>query len=406
MSRRVIVIGSGIAGLAAAYASRVARANVTMVLGRPGASALMSGALDDIEWERASAAPPRPLEPHEAGFLEALGIWEVGAERALVATLSGRLRPARGRDRAILDLSTLSNAKIALPRTSRPGWDADALAASLSAEPSAKERGLVFEAIDADTLRFTDEAALSDWDLALRHDEERMAWLAERLRASAELADKQAVLFGPWLGLEARALEVLRAGLEIPVGEALSPVGGVAGLRFERARDALLASVDVVTQPGEVVRVRGESGRAFVELVSDAMLDAHIVILATGGVAGGGIVLSRSSLHGLDDDAAEREPIFVPSMEVSATVASDGRPLSLASSAHGPDLEPLAWSNSRGRSMIERVGLFAMEDGRARRPDGAPIDWLLVAGDTLSDRPRTALEALRTGLIAGHRAAL
>lgn len=405
MSTRVVVIGSGLAGLAAAFAARKAKANVTMVLGRPGASALMSGAVDDVEWERAASVAPAKLEAAEVDFLDALGTFRLAEEPAWVATSSGRLRPARGRDSAVLDLAGLEDATVALPRANRPGWDADGLARALSADPLAKARGLRFEAISAEILRFADETKLSHPELAARHDAERVAWLADRLRAAPELAGKRALLFGPWLGLENPAASVLSEALGLPVGETLSQVGGVAGLRFERARDRLLSSLDVVTQPGQVVRLRGEAGRSIVELEGDAMLDADRVVLAIGGTAGGGIVLSKAALHGIEDDARGREPIFTPSLESPAVVASSGRPLSLPSSPYGPVFESLAWSAVRESSLLERVGLFATEDAHAKRHDGEPIDWLLVAGDAIADRPRTVLQALRSGLRAGERAA-
>lgn len=399
MSRRVVVIGSGVAGLAAAFAARRARATVTMVMGRPGATTLMSGAIDDVEWER--AGEPRPLSAEERAFLQALGIWEVGERPTLVVTSSGCLRPARGRDRMVLDLSGLENATIALPRLPRHDWDADALAAALSSEPLARARGLRFEAIDVETLRFADEAVLPAYELAERHQGERLAWLAERLRPA--LAGKSALLFGPFLGLEPTVAETLTEALGMPVGETLSPVGGLAGLRFERARDRLSSQLDVVPQPGWTTGVRGEAGRVIVELAGDAMLDGNVAVLATGGVAGGGIVLSRAMLGGLDENGA-REPCFVPSLECWAVLAARGEVLSLPSSPYGPSPEDLAWSAVPGQPLLERVG-FAVAEGHALRAEGEAIDWLLVAGDAVADRPRTVLEAIRSGLLAGSLAA-
>ena len=399
MSRRVVVIGSGVAGLAAAFAARRAKATVTMVMGRPGATALTSGAIDDLEWERAAEA--KPLGAEEEAFLLALGIWEVGARHALVATSSGRLRPARGRDRVLLDLSQLENAVVALPRLPRHDWDADALALALSSEPLALARGLRFEAIDVDLLRFADEAHLPAFELAERHQGERIDWLVERLRPAVE--GKGALLFGPFLGLDPTVAETLTEALGLPVGETLSPVGGVAGLRFERARDRLLGQLDVVTQPGWTTAIRGEAGRVIVELSGDAMLDGNVVVLATGGVAGGGILLSKAMLGGLDENAG-REPAFVPSLDCGAVLAARGQVLSLPSSAYGPSPEELAWSAVPGRPLLESVG-FAVADGHGLLPEGDAIDWLLVAGDAVADRQRTVLEAIRTGLRAGALAA-
>lgn len=401
MSTRVVVIGSGVAGLAAAYAARRAKANVTMVLGRPGASTLFSGAIDGGAWERGL---PFELSEDERAFLDAFRIWSISDAPALVATLSGRLRPARGRDRNLLDLSAFRDTTIALPRASRPEWDADGLARMLSGDPMAMERGLRFEAIDAEILRYADETKLPTWDLASRHDEDRLGWLVERLR-EARLEGKGALLFGPWLGLDASAASTLSSALGLAVGETLSPVGGVAGLRFEGARDRLLAALDIVTQPGRVVRVEGQGEHAIVELAGEAMLDANKVVLAIGGVAGGGLTLSSSALEGLDDDARSRAPIFTASVSNPAAVAAFGRPLTLASSPYGPSFEAFAWSASRGRSLLEAAGLYVASDGCALKAGGERIDWLSVAGDAIADRERAVLAALRSGILAGRRAA-
>src|SRR5690606_37418466 len=107
----------------------------------------------------------------------------------------------------------------------------------------------------------------------------------------------------------------------------------------------------------------------------------------------------KAMLGGLDENAG-REPAFVPSLDCGAVLAARGQVLSLPSSAYGPSPEELAWSAVPGRPLLESVG-FAVADGHGLLPEGDAIDWLLVAGDAVADRPRTVLEAIRTGLRAG-----
>ena len=51
MSRRVLVIGAGVAGLAAAWSAARAGHEVTLLSAGAGASALGGGAVDDVTWE-------------------------------------------------------------------------------------------------------------------------------------------------------------------------------------------------------------------------------------------------------------------------------------------------------------------------------------------------------------------
>lgn len=401
--RRAVVVGSGLAGTAAAFAARRGGADVTMVLGRPGASALGSGALDD-RWDAGEEAAPIAPTADEQAFFDALGLFRVGPRRALVATLSGRLRFAGGCDRAVLDLASLADATVAVPRADRADWDADSIARALSDDPLAAARRLRFEPIDADALRHTDEARLPERELAARHDAARIAWLAERLRGA--LAGKAAVLLGPWLALDGTVSAALADALGAPSGESLSPVGGLAGVRFERARDRLLSSIGVTRQPGRAVRVRGDGARPLVELDGASVLEADVVVLAIGGVAGGGIELAPSAFAGLPTAGGARTTFFVPSLESPASVASRGRPLDVPSSPFGPEVDALAWSRAHGVSELETAGVWTDAEGRARRRGGEVVRWLVVAGDAVADGPRTAFAAIRTGLAVGARAAV
>ena len=147
MTAHVIIVGAGIAGLAAAWSARRAGREVTLVSAHAGATALSGGAVDEVPWEHllratrllGEAGEARPLAPEVTAFVDDLKLWDVPADRPVwLATLAGRVRPARGRDRSLLDLGPLAGRAVLLPRAERAAWDADAIAAALSADPAAK----------------------------------------------------------------------------------------------------------------------------------------------------------------------------------------------------------------------------------------------------------------------------
>jgi glycerol-3-phosphate dehydrogenase subunit B len=391
MSLRVAVIGPGVAGTAAAYAAAAEGADVTLIGARPGATALGSGAIDGL-----TARPFGDDRARVLAFFEALDLWEIDAERCRVATCAGVLREARGRDRAVLDLSRAPPGVVAVVDAGRAGWDAASLARAWTGEAWAKERGLRFEAAKVEVLRLADETSIPDADLAARHDDaERVRWLAERLRGWPDLGSKSALVMGPWLGLRTPVAEELSRQLDLRVGEPLSPPGGVAGLRFELAREALLARSNVrrVKQRATALRVI-DAMRVKVELDADA-IEADAVVLALGGLAAGGIAWAPSrGGHG-----------FELSVDSPAAFALAGHPLVPSGSPRGALFEDFAWSGRASAAGFERVGIWTDAEGRARDGEGRPLGWLYAAGDVAADAPRTLLEAIRSGIAVGTLAA-
>jgi glycerol-3-phosphate dehydrogenase subunit B len=388
VSRHVVVIGAGAAGTAAAYAAATAGARVTLVGVRTGATSLGSGAID--------GATVRAFGDDRAqvlSFFEAFGLWEIGAERCRVATCAGLLRETRGRDRSVLDLARVAPGAVAVIDASRRGFDAESLARAWSGDPFARERGLDFQLVRAEVLRLADEAWFPDADLAARHDDpERVRWLAAQLRGAPDLKDKRAIMMGPWLGLRTNVAEQLSRELEIPVGEPLSIPGGVAGLRFEHARDALLARSGIERVPSRAHAVRSSHAkdRAIVEFET-GVLEADAVVLAMGGLTGGGIVWAP--------DASEHG--FALSLDCAVPFALGGERLLSSGSPCGPLFEAFAWSGKGPRCGFERVGIWTGDDGRARDREGRAIERLYVAGDLAADAPRTVLEAIRSGVSVG-----
>ena len=122
----IAVIGGGIAGVAAAFEASRQGAQPTVFHDLAGASALYSGALDLEPWDHAAAVTP--LSPELLQFSAELGAWALSDAPCRVATLEGNVRPARGRDRACLDLERCAGGRVAVVDLERDDWDAPLLA--------------------------------------------------------------------------------------------------------------------------------------------------------------------------------------------------------------------------------------------------------------------------------------
>ncbi|WP_437505989.1 FAD-binding protein [Sorangium sp. So ce1099] len=417
MARSILVIGAGVAGLAAAWSARRRGARVTVISAGVGETALAGGAVDDVPWEQVERAgrllgsdlPAGDLAPAARQFAAELGLWDVPhAAAARIATVAGRIRPARGRDRALLDLGPLRRTRVLVPRVPRAAWDADALAEAFTDEPFARARGLRFLPVDAPFLRFDDERGIADGDLAARHDDPaRLSWLLERLHQALEGAGGAgAILLGPWLGARAPRAEALSARLGVPVGEALIGAGSPAGLRFEAARDALLAAIEVTQRHGRVRAVAAGDGRGAAGGPGDGVLvhvdgedvplAADAVILAIGGLAGGGVAYAPPERGAGPDLPARGAAPFALSIAAPVTLGDARGAFGVVSSMQGPELDLVAWPRGDRLGALEAVGV------RCEGVRAAP--GILVAGATIAGRARTVLDAVTTGLRAGAEA--
>lgn len=411
----VIVIGAGYAGLAAAYAAARAGARTTLIVGRAGASELGSGALDLVPWserERAASVPGAgpllagAIDAQVSDFIDHIGIFtlpEGGGPLATLATTAGALRVARGHDRALLDLGAHPGSTVCLPRVGRAGWDADSLARAFGASSHARSLDLRFVAFDAQLHRFTAERTLGDADLAHRHDDPaRLAWLAARLQEGlSRVEGRRVVLLGPWLGLDEPRAAALEAALGLPAGEALVGVGSPAGMRFMAARDRQLWHLDVRRVDGAAARVdRGDGGYRVSLRGEREPLVADAVVLAIGGLVGGGVVYEPADYAAGSEGADRANVPFRLSVEVAASLALGGAPLDVVSSLQGPDLTA-AWPRGSRAGDLEAVGVSCDARG-AVFSIGA---GLYAAGDVIAGRPRTAIAAIQSGLIAGASAA-
>jgi glycerol-3-phosphate dehydrogenase subunit B len=402
--RSVVVIGAGMAGTAAAFAAARAGASVVVVHDRVGASALYSGALDREPWDDArpgeSAAPRADVrrEAELGTFITALGVHRLDGAApsggAWIATASGVVRKAAGADSALLDLAPLAGKRIWVADVERDDWDAPLIARTLAASDWAARTGTAFVPAFVRLVRTGHERRIAPYDFAALHDEPvRRAALADALGAA--LRDGDAWLLGPWLGADPATAPAVRALVRFPLGETTSPMSGAAGARFEAARDRLFAVEGAAVRRGRVTRVSARGARWAVELVADAdprptELEASAVVLATGGVAAGGISFTW------------RQPEVVRGFELPfvapVTLGLDGEALGGGGSLFGPSLETI------GLGALERVGIACDDVGR---PVGnhAEQSSLFAAGDAVAGRPRTMLDAALAGLTAGNVAA-
>ena len=378
----VVVVGAGMAGTAAAWAASRGGKRVVLVHDRAGSSSLYAGLLE----ADASATEHAAL----GAFVAALGVLRLGREH--VATASGVVRATLGADQAVLDLTPLAGKRIAVTDGGRDDWDAPLIARTLQACAWAESSRTTFVAVPVKILRAGHERRIPPYDFAALHDDElRQRSFAEALKHVSEGVD--AWLTGPWLGLAPETVGVLRRLVPLPLGETTSPMGGPAGARFEGACDRLLETAHVERVRARVTAVRPLGGRWAVDYTDDDGkaddIEASAVVLATGGVAAGGLLFTM--------DPERRQRGFTLPFEAPAVVSLDGDVQGGGGSLYGPSLETV------GLGVLERAGILTDENGRPRGL--GEENALFVAGDAVAGRPRTMLDAAVSGLAAGTVAA-
>jgi glycerol-3-phosphate dehydrogenase subunit B len=387
---RVVVVGGGIAGTAAAWTAARRGARVTLVSAGSGASVLATGALDHELHPRHEAGGALAVDAGALDVVRALGAFVVPEARGvLLATTAGVVRPARGHDAALLDWTRLAGMRVGVVRARRPGWDADALARCWSGKQEAVP-------IEAAILRLADERVLPDGDFAARHDDDaRLAWLGDRLReALVHSPAVSALVLPPCLGVEHARAEALSTRIGLPCGEASALPGGPSGLRFQHARDRALGAAEVERVAAHVTAVERSSGGWSVEFEGARGLEADVVVFATGGLLGGGIEYASSEwLPAAELPSSARVPFrFTVSCE-ALRMGARGRPTKHPGSLFGAPPESLAWPFARD-PVMDRMG--ALADGEGRVEEG-----LFVAGEVVADLPHAWLSALESGARAG-----
>jgi glycerol-3-phosphate dehydrogenase subunit B len=394
-----VIVGAGVAGTGAALAAARAGAAVTVVDGGTGASTLTTGAIDAIAWPH-PPSPPAPIVHAVRDIVDALGGYRLPERGARLLTTAGVVRTARGHDAGLLDIEPLAGKRIGVVRGDRPGWDADSLAhAWQDAGSSAREAAFVV--VDATIVRHGDERELPDADFAARHDDmARLTWLAERLRAAlgARSDGVDGLALPPSLGIDCARAQALSALVGVACGEALGLPGGPTGLRFERARDRALSAAGVERVHERAVRIGKAESLWTVAAESGWVADTEAVVVATGGLIGGGLEYAPGEAVHASALPPFARPPFRLTIDAPATLGAHGRPLELPSTLFGAAPESFAWPFVRD-PLMTRVGILADEQGRTE-------SGLFVAGDLRADRPRAWLESLATGVVAGVSAAL
>lgn len=382
---KVVVVGAGFAGVAAAFAARRAGAAVTLVQHGAGASSLYAGAVDGRLTE--------PAKPLTLELAAALGLRL--SPSTVVATREGVARPAAGADSALLDLGPLAGKCIGLVDVARDDWDGPLLARSLAASAWARASGTRFELVPLELLEKSHQRRVSPYDFATSFERaERPAWLAELLKAHA---GPDAWLFGPWLGVRRELARELSVQVGVPVGEVTSPPGGVAGARFELRSLALLRSLEVELVSAAVTRVTPKQDKVTATLADGVELVGDALVVACGGFVSGAIELC-AVLSGAAPAGFELAISGLPPLRLL------GEPGRSVSSLFGVDL------SAHGQGLLERVGLPVTARGGV---EGAPR--VFAAGDVTapglasegraSEQRPSVGHALESGLLAGAGAA-
>ncbi len=403
MASRIVVVGCGVAGTAAAWSAARTGASVTVVGDFDGASRFMSGALDFQTWE--ADDPQREVAEDVRAFCDAIGMWRIGDRSACVATPWGIVRPARGRDRAILDLAASAVRRIAVVRADRPDWNADLLAAAWSEDPWCRNRSMRFEAVSVDLVDGDHERWMPDAELAaLLDDDDRCREVARRLRDRTGGFD--AVLTGPWLGIDTDASTVISREASRAVGEVLSLLASSAGLRFTRARDRLLSAIGVTVLRGTVAEVITSGRGIIVRLQAEPdTIECDAVVLATGALAGGGIVYDPSEMDVAPEvPGAPRDP-FASSARTEAALAFEGHPVSIVGSMFGLDLARLTWPNDTHASWALDTLCYITRDHACVDRGGRVLHGVWAAGQAASPCAMGVLGAVESGVLAGRSAA-
>jgi anaerobic glycerol-3-phosphate dehydrogenase len=282
LSTDVLILGGGIAGVAAALAARSRGAGVHLVRHGPGATALASGGWvgsPPAPFLDALAAAGLPLEPctarlpHPEGRLlhadlapdsHARAAIEVGAELAIVCGIAGlpSFRPTAlallWSHAADLPRHALEPVTLRLPGTPPAGWSPVSLAAAIERDPQLLAGPLA--------------------------------------RAAREHGAARAFLPAV-LGLDdhARVLAEVRRTAAVVVGEALGVAPSVPGWRLDQTLVRALSLADVTVITG---RVQPTPARRLVTDVTATTVQGDVgirpdaLVLATGKFIGGGITAS------------------------------------------------------------------------------------------------------------------
>lgn len=332
MSHDVVVIGGGVAGLAAALGATEEGAHVTVLDARPGASSLAGGAWDFglpavpareafastkslavLFAAMVGARSTHPLAPHagELGtlaktsheaVLAALGIYaplELDERPPLIATDLGVVRPVATAQRGVLDLAALPKGRIAVATfPAARAHDGAFIAASLGELAVGAGDSRRFCAVEVEILRRGRDVWLHPHEAGALFDDDRARdRLVRALGRALGGSSFDAVLLPPLLGEhDDTAWSRVHTALAMPVGEWASSLAGPQSARLVRALARAFARSKASYERSPVLRTSGTSVET-----ERTKHRAGAIVLATGRHLAGGLVFRR--------DAAV-EPLF------------------------------------------------------------------------------------------------
>jgi len=369
---RVLVIGRGMAGVAAALEARAAGAEVTVVGAAPGATAFCGGVVWP-ESERDDGPPSGALQglflacPKDARCTDGWGELRE-ARLAQPAQAAGVLNP-RAATRGVAVVGFRGAPQI---------QDAEGVAGALRA------KGLNAQARELDLSLTTSEARRSpfEWATALdsRAELDRFARALARIARGDDL-----LLLPPILGINPESFAGLSARSSSRIGELVASQQSVPGLRLTRALDARLERAGCQVVAGTVASL--VKGRA--QLLSDqrATEPLHFdgAILATGRYLGGGV---------------RRQGVFSEPVANLPLALASGKPID----ANEP-IERLVGDGPGQSAPAFELGVSVDWEQHPVDADGRALPWLWAAGSIIAGPERGLAFALRTGSAAGRAAA-
>lgn len=331
--RRVLVVGSGMAGALAALSAARSGAQVTVVRRSFGATALSSGAIDvaadvnapggdlaahllPLQAAAEELARVRPLHPYATlraslprlsealafaqRHLETLVAPEAG-RNLLLPTPLGTVKPTALAQRTMAgaDLASLPERFAVISLSLLAAHDARLIADGLRRAARALGRTVEPVVVEVPLLRELDDAQRSPFELGARLEAPGGLSRCAALFKEALPAGISVAVVPPVFGRSgAQLLSALSAEVGVRLVETVATTPSLPGVRLQEALDHALAAAGIVVLEAEL-QAAAFAGGPFV-LSDGKVVSAEAVVLATGKYIGGGIVRERRF----------REPIF------------------------------------------------------------------------------------------------
>ncbi len=434
----VLVIGGGVAGVAAAASAAQEGASVLLVRRGLGATAMSAGTIDlapdlyarpgEVVLAAAGLAgrttvldhiervlAHRPLHPYAvmgllASQVAAAASWLHGVLEEGVLAWRGEDRPpfllpdSRGQARAADvcpftaaagDLKGLRGTKIAVADFGRhlPGWDAAHITRSIEF--------LCGEGLEVAPVTMALPAPSASGgpcnllDLAIAVDRDDGQALAEAAAAAVEGQGWSHLLLPPALGIDRTRAAIVRVGNAtgtIPFEVLSAGVPSAPGLRLQRALDRVAEQAGVSMREGVCEGFDADHGRIRCVRVAGpdpaiAEIEPEAVILCTGRYIGGGIRWERrpaEAVFGLPVRVGDGFPEEAPPSRFAQPSPRSRQPVFEAGVAVGDDLRPLGPGGRVAYGNLAAAGavLAGNDDGAERGGIGMGLVTGWIAGRT------------------------